>query len=108
MVLVLSYILTYEPNCYIQIWYENNSVRYLYHNANVKNQIISEFLAKIGETDKEILFHKLYNEYPYKYCNLDNNIFIDSAVINNDICFYYTTFTKHNENKQKNKNHFCI
>ncbi|MCR5814464.1 MAG: transposase [Desulfovibrio sp.] len=102
MVLVLSYITTSEPNCDIEIWYENNFIKYLYPNAEVKSQRISEFLAKIGEINNEIAFHKLYKKYLFEFCNLDYNVLIDSTGLKNDICFYYTTFSN-NSGKKQNK-----
>ena len=102
MVLVLSYIVTSEPNSDIEIWYENNIIKYLYPNANVKSQRISEFLTKIGDANREILFHKLYTKYIFERCQIDKNVLIDSTGLKNDICFYYTTFSNHN-GKQQNE-----
>ena len=102
MTLILSYIITSEPNCDIEIWYENNFVRYLYPNAEVRSKEISEFLTKIGEENCEISFHKLFMNYICEYCNLDYNVLIDSTGLKNDICLYYTTFLN-NSGKQQNE-----
>ena len=100
MALILSYIATTEPNCDIEIWYENNFIKYLYPKADLKSQRISEFLTKIGEINNEITFHSLYKKYLFEHCNLDYNVLIDSTGLKNDICFYYTTFSNHSGKKQ--------
>ena len=101
MTLVLSYIINSRPNRQIESWYEGNIVKYLYPNAEVKSQRISEFLVRIGDVNNEIAFHRCYKNYLFELCKLDYNVLIDSTGIKNDICFFYTTFSNHNGKIQK-------
>lgn len=59
----LNYLLSQKPNSHMEYWYELNYVKYLFPNAVVSSQRISEALAEIGMEESKREFFSAYYAY---------------------------------------------
>ena len=94
--MVLFYTLSGLANCDAIHWYEGNIVRFLYPNANLTSQRISDFLTAIGTPEKQMDFQKSYLDYVMKHYEQDKNILIDSSGLPNNIHLPLTCRNVHN------------
>ena len=110
--LVGYYILGSLANCYALDWWERSYARFLYPNANVASQRISEVLVDIGsEHAKQCFFEEYFtlvghssnpsplmaqgNRKPLKYV-VDDGILIDSTGLPNSCHLPVTAINNHN------------
>lgn len=81
--MVQYYILCSMANCHALTWWEGNFVRYLYPNANLVSQRISEFLAAIGSEESYRNFFDAYIPFISGMTTNSDNILIDSTGLPN-------------------------
>jgi hypothetical protein len=93
--LLLFRILTPYSNKHAFDWWNETYTKYLFPNAEMKSQQISNFLIKLGE---EINFHKYIIEHINYIHNLTPKYFIliDSTGLPNDIKIPITAVNNHN------------
>jgi transposase len=89
-------LLNNETNFYAERWWEGNYARYLYPNARLQSQRISEFLEKIGKEEVKRIFFDLYVPYLKAIPGVSDNVLIDSTGLPNDIHFEYSALSNHN------------
>lgn len=63
--IVFYYLLSQQPNSHAADWYELSYAKYLFPNATMSSQRISDALAEIGMEDSKRLFFGAY--YPYMH-----------------------------------------
>jgi hypothetical protein len=84
-------------DCYCDAyeWWESDFCRYLYPYADLKQQIISELLAKIG-TEK--YFRNFFDNYLHYLdkININNNVLIDGTGLKNTIDYPLSPVNNHN------------
>lgn len=103
--LLTYYILSPLANCHAEDWWELTYARYLYPEAQMSSQRISDALADIGSEDaKRSFFAEYYcflekikdqNELETPY-GIDDGILIDSSGLPNAIHFPLTAVNNHN------------
>ncbi|MCD8203285.1 MAG: transposase [Prevotella sp.] len=101
------YIVSKEANCHAETWYESSYAQYLYPNAQMASQRISEALSVIGSEDAKQAFFKEYLRFlDLNKENFDNTppassmvkdcILIDSTGLSSAIKFPLTAMSNHN------------
>jgi transposase len=93
--LLLFKITNNKASKFVESWWNETFIKYIYPNAIVKSQRISEFLIQLG---KEENYRKFFSNY-ISYINKNNsgtNILIDSTGLPNDIKFDLTKISNHN------------
>jgi hypothetical protein len=93
--LLIFKITNNRANKFVESWWNETFIKYIYPNANVKSQRISEFLLLLG---KEENYRQFFNKY-ISYINnkfSGVNILIDSTGLPNDIKFDLTKISNHN------------
>ena len=83
-------------HCYAQRWLEGSYARYLYPQAKISSQRISEFLMRLGTEDTKRMFFDAYISYLKEMSGLSENVLIDSTGLPNDIHFEYSKVNNHN------------
>jgi hypothetical protein len=93
--LLLYRILTKESNRFAFGWWNETYAKYLYPNAKLHSQQISNFLANLGD---EIIFRRYIIEHINHIKGLTPNYFIliDSTGLPNNINIPITAFSTHN------------
>jgi hypothetical protein len=93
---LITYRLLYKkPNKYLYNWWNETYTRYIYPNAKVKHQQISNFLTNLGD-DRN--FKKFFIEHINFIKSLSHNSFIliDSIGLTNDFGFPIIAINNHN------------
>lgn len=98
------YLLSPHANCHAEDWWNLTYAKYLYPNAQMSSQRISDALADIGSEDAKRSFFKEYFRFleTYQTANADNpngiqdGILIDSSGLPNAIRFPLTAVNNHN------------
>ena len=94
--MIQYYVLRNAANVHAGIWYEGSIASYLYPNANITSQRISDFLQSIGRRDHVEEFFDAHIEWiKENICN-DPAILIDSTGLPNSIHFPLTAISNHN------------
>ena len=83
-------------NFYAERWREGNYAKYLYPNAQLQSQRISEFMEKLGEEVAKRAFFDMYIPYLKAMPGISYNLLIDSTGLPNDIHFDYAAISNHN------------
>jgi hypothetical protein len=83
-------------NRYAEHWWNGNYSKYLYPNARLESQRISEFMEKLGDEEIKRRFFDLYIPFIRKNPDVSENILIDSTGLPNDIHFDITAVNNHN------------
>ena len=103
--LLAYYILTPFANSHAESWWELTYARYLYPNAQMSSQRISEALADIGSEDAKRGFFKAYFRFVErcsvstetdKTHTITDGVLIDSTGLPNAIHFPLTAVNNHN------------
>jgi hypothetical protein len=94
--LVSFRLLETGASCYAQQWLEGSYARYLYPEAHISSQRVSEFLVRLGEEEVKRTFFDAYIPYLKKMPGLSENVLIDSTGLPNDIHFEYSKVNNHN------------
>ena len=102
--LLAYYILTSHANCHAEDWWELTYAKYLYPDAQLASQRISEALADLGSEEAKRNFFKEYFLFLDRYEAADNDeeegiedgILIDSSGLPNSIRFPLTAVNNHN------------
>jgi hypothetical protein len=94
--LVSFRLLEEGASCYALRWLEGSYARYLYPEANISSQRISEFLVRLGAEEVKRTFFDAYIPYLKKIPGLSENVLIDSTGLPNDIHFEYSKISNHN------------
>lgn len=101
--LLAYYILSSHANCHAEDWWELTFAKYLYPDAQLASQRISEALADIGSEDAKRSFFKEYFCF-LEGCEalddetegIEDGILIDSSGLPNSIHFPLTAVNNHN------------
>jgi hypothetical protein len=93
MSLILYRSLQQGASCYAQTWWEGSYSRFLYPNASLSSQRVSESLKTIGDERVQRGFFHEYLRYIAPLCG--NGILVDSTGLPNDICFPLTAINNH-------------
>ena len=104
LALLSYYILSPHANSHAQDWWELTYARFLYPNAQMASQRISEALADIGSEDAKRRFFKEYFRFLETYetggddesNGIDDGVLIDSSGLPNSIRFPLTAINNHN------------
>ena len=96
LVVIIASILQINSSEMIKIWYNNNIIKYLCPNADIKNSSITKCYEFIGLASTEQKLHINHASYLFKRCQLSNNGLLDSTGLKNDIDIYYTQLSIHN------------
>ena len=94
--MILFYVLSSVADCDAINWYEGSIARYLYPNANMTSQRVSDFLASIGSKENTVKFEKAYMPYVFSHYSESKGILIDSTGLANNIHFWMTQTSTHN------------
>lgn len=94
--MVIFYITSMLPNCDAEIWYETSFACKLFPDARIDSANISDFLAKLGETDSMLPYHKAYTKYVFDHYCKDRNVLVDSMGIPNKCGVFFTRTSVHN------------
>lgn len=94
--LVSFRLLETGTSCYAQRWLEGSYARYLYPEARISSQRVSEFLVRLGAEGVKRAFFDTYIPYLKKIPGLSENVLIDSTGLPNDIHFEYSKVNNHN------------
>jgi len=94
--LVAFRLLETGAHCYALRWLEGSYARYLYPQANISSQRISEFLVQLGTEDTKRVFFDAYIPYLKGMSGHSENVLIDSTGLPNDIHFEYSRINNHN------------
>jgi hypothetical protein len=94
--LVAFKLLDYSANVYAYEWHEGSYAKYLYPNANLTSQRISEFMAAIGREECLREFFEHYIAFLKTVPGVSDGVLIDSTGLPNDIGFEYTRISNHN------------
>jgi hypothetical protein len=81
-------------NRYAQTWWEGSYARFLFPQASISSQRISEALEKLGEEKRQQAFFHEYLHYVSAQSN--GNILVDSSGLPNDSHFPVTAVNNHN------------
>jgi hypothetical protein len=96
LALISFRLLETDAHCYAQRWLEGSYARYLYPQASISSQRVSEFLARLGAEEAKRAFFDAYIPYMKGLLDLSENVLIDSTGLPNDIHFEYTRVNNHN------------
>jgi hypothetical protein len=94
--LIAFKLLDNAVNSYAQEWYDGSYARYIYPNAQLASQRISEFVKNFGKEENLRVFFNAYFAYLKTIPKISENILIDSTGLPNDICFEYSAINNHN------------
>jgi transposase len=94
--LVSFRLLETGASCYAQRWLEGSYARYLYPEARISSQRISEFLVRLGAEEVKRAFFDVYIPHLKGMPDLSENVLIDSTGLPNDIHFEYSKVNNHN------------
>jgi len=89
-------LLNNGSNFYAERWWEGSYAKYLYPDARLQSQRISEFMDKLGEEDTKRVFFDMYIPYLKTMPGISYNLLIDSTGLPNDIHFDYAAISNHN------------
>jgi hypothetical protein len=93
--LILFRLLTNSPHSYAYDWWNETYARYLFPNAKLQSQRISEFLQNIGTEESHSRFFLSYIDF-VKSLNLSFISAIDSTGLKNAIKTFLTARNNHN------------
>ncbi len=93
--LILFYALSDLANCDAIKWSTDTVTHFLYPNANLESQRVSEFLEDLGNDDVIYNFQKQYIDFVFTHYDPDRNILVDSSGLPNDIHFDLTRLSNH-------------
>ena len=96
LALIAFKLLDNATNSYALEWLEGSYARYLYPEARLASQRISEFMDYLGQEENMRLFWGVYFAYLKGIPELTDSILIDSTGMPNDIHFDYTALSNHN------------
>lgn len=98
--LIFYKIIESKPYCYAQEWFNSNYSRFLFPNASLESQRISEILSKFGTEENTQLFFNNYLDFIQKNYKT-KNILVDSTGLPNNIKCPLTAINNHNGIKSK-------
>ena len=94
LALILFYLECQAPNSSASDWFEGNYASFLYPDAKMDDQRISELLSVLGkEETKSAILRKYYEKETFK---TGTKVIIDSTGIINDIHCSFTAVCNHN------------
>ena len=96
MSLISFKLLNDGANFYAERWRDGNYAKYLYPNARLQSQRISEFMERLGEEKVKREFFDKYIPYLKTIPGISCNILLDSTGLPNDIHFDYAAISNHN------------
>jgi hypothetical protein len=94
--LVAFKLLDDSANVYAQEWYESSYAKYLYPEASLASQRISEFMEVVGTEERLRGFFEQYIAFLKTIPEVSDGVLIDSTGLPNDISFEYTRLSNHN------------
>lgn len=94
--LLLFYILEHSSNVYALCWWKGSFARFLYPEANLTSQRISDALGAIGQEDSLRAFFFGYLDWLGITVREGANILVDSTGLPNSIRFPLTAVSNHN------------
>ena len=83
-------------NSFAEHWRIGNYSKYLYPNARLESQRISEFMERLGSEEVKRGFFDAYIPYMKKIPDISENVLIDSTGLPNDIHFEISAVNNHN------------
>ena len=89
-------LLDSNANSYAERWFLGSYAQYLYPNAVLTSQRISEFMERLGKEETKRSFFDAYIPYLKEIPDISENVLIDSTGLPNDIHFEYTQINNHN------------
>ena len=89
------YILEDAANCHADIWYRHNYASYLYPQANIYSQLISDMLAALGDPEQKRRFLLAHIEYVLSSTDTDVSVLIDSTGLPNKCSLPITRTSVH-------------
>ena len=93
--LLMYYLLTNTADMHADVWYDNNYTKYLYPNANLYSQRISELYEKIGADSVRVGFLEKHIEYVLKSTDDECCILLDSTGCQNACSVPITRVSRH-------------
>lgn len=96
MAMVMYYIISEKANSHAQTWYDGSIAQLLYPDANIKSQRISDFLASLGDAQKQQRYFRAHISWIMDRISDDPAIIIDSTGLPNDIDTYLKQWSSHN------------
>lgn len=94
--MILYYVLEHRSNTHAEDWYQSSYCRYLFPEADLSSQRISELLEQLGSEENWRLFFKAYIHW-LDQSGIDyRKIIIDSTGLPNSIHFPLTAVSNHN------------
>ena len=96
---LISYRLCYGSAMYFaQTWFEGNYIRFIYKNANISSQRISDFLKLIGE---EYYLREFFNVYLTEKARNIKGVILDTTSLPNQIHIPLTAWGRSGEEIDK-------
>ena len=94
--MLLFYMLSTMANCDARTWFEGSVAGLMYPDASMSSQRVSDFLAALGDPDRQLAFQTRWIEFVNKKFKRDGGILIDSTGLPNSVHFPLTCVSKHN------------
>lgn len=94
--MIMYYLVSDRANVHAQTWFDGNIASVLYPDANVKSQRISDFLASIGDEQKQQNYFKAHINWIKERISDDPAVIVDSTGLPNDIDTYLKEWSNHN------------
>lgn len=94
--MLLFYMLSAMANCDAQTWMEGSVARLMYPGASMSSQRVSDFLAALGEPERQLAFQTAWIEFVNGKYKRDGGVLIDSTGLPNSVHFPLTCVSRHN------------
>lgn len=94
--MLLFYMLSTMANCDAGTWFEGSIAGLMYPGASMSSQRVSDFLAALGEPERQLAFQTAWIEFVHGKYKRDGGILIDSTGLPNSVHFPLTCVSRHN------------